>query len=344
MGIDYENINRYENYEYESFIPSFFSSKIKKGNQNSNNKLEVKNKKYSKLDNNSSKNNEQFSNSNISNSRKSTIDIDDIDNDKNKQSDKIKKIFTNPLNSPFFSQKNEEMIYNNDYYLEIHDKDDIRKKYYSKLIYKNIWPQGTKTKTHNSLFIFDWDDTLFPTSFLVNEKIEEISEKKLSEELKLLFSELENIVVNILNYALNKGDVYIITNSSFSWLNYSSDKYFPNLKNILEKIKMISARDEFENIYPGKNKLWKEKAFLKLRNEFNNNLVTNIVCFGDSMIELDAGKTLASQFNNSFYKTIKFKEKPDFEDLIKQLNLINNKIDYIYSIPKNLSITIEQKY
>jgi hypothetical protein len=64
MGIDYENINRYENYEYESFIPSFFSSKIKKANQNSNNKLEVKNKKYSKLDNNSSKNIEQFSKTN----------------------------------------------------------------------------------------------------------------------------------------------------------------------------------------------------------------------------------------------------------------------------------------
>ena len=341
MGINYDNINGYEQYEYEAFMPNFFSPKIEKETKNSNNELGAKNKEYSKLNNN-------IENSNISKSRKSTIDNDDIDNGKNtknKSSDKIKNIFLNPINSPFFSQKREEIIYSNDdYHLEINEKDDIRKKYYSKLIYKNIWSPGIKTKAHNSLFIFDWDDTLFPTSFFINKDKEVFNEENLSEELKKLFSELEEIVVNILNFAINKGDVYIITNSNFSWFSYSSYKYYPNLKNILKKIKIISARDEYEDMYPGENKIWKEKAFLKLGNEINNNLVTNIICFGDSLIELEAGKTLASQLNNSFCKTIKFKENPEFEDLIKQLNLISNQLDYIYSKPKNLSITIEQKY
>ena len=140
------------------------------------------------------------------------------------------------------------------------------------------------------------------------------------------------------------GYVYIITNSNMSWFIYSFDKYFPNLKNLLEKINIISARDEYENIYPGQNKLWKEKAFLNLRNDINTNLVTNIICLGDSVIELEAGKILGSKLNESFVKKIKFKENPEIEDLIKQLNLINDKIGYIYSKPKNLFITIEQKY
>lgn len=71
-------------------------------------------------------------------------------------------------------------------------------------------------------------------------------------------------------------------------------------------------------------------------------MVTNIICFGDSFIELESGKKLSSKLNESFYKAIKFKENPSIEDLIKQLNLIYNKMDYIYSKPKNLSIIIEQ--
>ena len=113
---------------------------------------------------------------------------------------------------------------------------------------------------------------------------------------------------------------------------------------MFEKINIISARDKYEHIYPGENKIWKEKAFLSLKKNININLVTNIICFGDSLIELEAVKLLASKLNESFIKRIKFKKNPEIEDLVKQLNLICNKIGYIYSKAKNLSITIEQKY
>ena len=345
MGIDYENVNSFEKYQYELFIPNFF--KLNKEEEIKDN-LKPINLEYSKMANNSSsKNNTKLKNSNISKSRKSTLDLDEFETDKNKitpkKEDKIKDLFIDPVNSPFFSSKKEINIFNKDeYYLVINEQDIIRKKYYSKLIYKNIWNPGKKTKKHNSLFIFDWDDTLFPTSYLIKQGI--IDQENLPEELNNILNILENNIINILNFAVNKGDVYIITNSNMSWFIYSFDKYFPNLKNLLEKINIISARDEYENIYPGQNKLWKEKAFLNLRNDINTNLVTNIICLGDSVIELEAGKILGSKLNESFVKKIKFKENPEIEDLIKQLNLINDKIGYIYSKPKNLFVTIEQKY
>ena len=59
-------------------------------------------------------------------------------------------------------------------------------------------------------------------------------------------------------------------------------------------------------------------------------------------IELEAGKKLASEIGNCFIKTIKFKEHPEPDDVIKQINLILNKFNYIYLKEKNLSITIEQ--
>ena len=299
------------------------------------------------------KNSTKFKKIKASYSRKNTqVDEEDEDikrdkknfNSKNKNEDQFQSIFSNPINANFYSSKKEINIFNEEeYYLDFNEKEDVRKKYYSKLIYKNIWAPGTKNKKFNSLFIYDWDDTLFPTSFLVDGGL--LNENNLSEELIKLFSILEEIIVNILTFSIEKGDVCIITNSSMGWFKYSSDKYYPNLGYLLEKIKIISARDAYEEIYPGQNKFWKSKAFLDFGKEINkNNLVTNMICLGDSLIELDAAKTLASQLNESFVKTIKFKENPEIEDLIKQLILINNKINYIYSKPKNLSITIEQKY
>ena len=346
MGIDYEEINKYERYQYESFLPIFFPLKTeeKKPKLETSTKLDSE---YSKLRKSSVS---TKSTTPFSQSRKNTIDEEEeMKNSKNnnykpENKDQFKTIFTDKVNSPFFYSKKEIInIFNKEeYYLDINENENIRKKYYSKLIYKKIWAPISKSKKYNSLFIFDWDDTLFPTSFFINEGL--IKYKNiLSEELINLFSILEKIIINILNFAINKGDVYIITNSSIDWFKFSSKKYYPNIKNILDKIKIISARDEYEKIYPGQNKIWKSKAFLSLKKEINNNLVTNIICFGDSIIELEAGKTLAYNLGDSFVKTVKFKENPEIEDLIKQLNLIDDKIDFIYSKAKNLSITIEEK-
>jgi hypothetical protein len=344
MGIDYE-FNNFDKYDYDTFFPNLFESKKEKVITNKLKSKKVTENNAPKMKNLSPSENISEK-PEISKSRKSTLDNDETETDENKllfkQEKEIKNSFIESVNSPFFTSKKELNLINNEYSLVINDEDIIRKSYYSKLIYKNIWTPDKKSKTHNSLFIFDWDDTLFPTTFLINEGI--IEKDNLSEELRNNFNMLEDIIINILNFALSKGDVYIITNSSIVWFKYTFYKYFTNLKNIINKINIISARDEYEDIYPGENKTWKEKAFLSLRKNININLVTNIICFGDSEFELEAGKLLASRINESFVKRIKFKKNPGIEDLIKQLNLISNKIDYIYSRAKNLSITIEQKY
>lgn len=339
MGVDYENISTCQ---YDNFIPFVFSNK-KEENKNILFNKPLEDEEYSKLRKMSSseKVNEG---STISHSRKSTFDVDEELNNVcvQRKNDKLDNIFKNPDNSGFYkSKKDIDIVSDDKLYLNFNEKDDIRKSYYSKLIYKNIWSPGCKSKKHNSLFIFDWDDTLLPTSFILKENL--MIKKNLSEELKCLFSILEEKIIKILNLSINKGNVYIITNSSMSWFIHSSEKFFPNLSSILDKIKIISARDDYENIYPRDSKIWKQKAFNNLVNEIDNNLPTNMICFGDSLNELEAGKNFASHLRDSFVKTIKFKEKPEIEDLTKQLNLIENKFDFIYSKAKNLSIVVEQK-
>jgi hypothetical protein len=284
-------------------------------------------------------------NSIYSHSRRSTLDYEEeVKSDKSclNKNDNLESIFKNPNNSAFFENKKEiNLFLEGEYCLNVNEKENIRKSYYSKLIYKKIWIPGSKSKTHNSLFIYDWDDTFLPTSYLIREDM--VDKIELSDELKYLFFILEEIIINILNLSINKGKVYIITNSSKSWFYFSSGKYFPNLDSILNRIKIISARDEYEDLYPGDTKIWKQKAFLHLKNDINDNLPSNIICFGDSLIEIEAGKIFASHLSDSFLKTVKFKEKPEVEDLIKQLNLIVDKFDFIYSKAKNLSIKVEQR-
>ena len=349
MGIDYENVDKFNYYEYENIIPFTFTSKKEQENKISPRHSQAidSDSEYSKIKKPSTSEDISIQKDpSISHSRKSTFDEEDFKEDKyflsQPKEDKISNIFKEQKNSPFFRNKKEILLKDDDkYFLAFNESEDIRKKYYSKLIYKNIWSPGYKPKTHNSLFIFDWDDTLLPTSYLIKTKL--VDEENLSQELKYIFNILEELVTNILKLAIDKGDVYIITNSSKSWFNFTCDKYFPNLRDLLTKINIISARDEYETIYPGENQIWKKKAFLNLETKINSNLTTNIICFGDSSIEIEAGKIFASQLKNSFIKTVKFKEKPEPEELIKQLNLIVNQFNFIYSKAKNLTIKIEEK-
>ena len=220
--------------------------------------------------------------------------------------------------------------------------NEIRQSYISKLISKNVWNPIVKPKRHNSIIIYDWDDTLLPTSFLTpggcfNEDIK-ISD---TDQDKLL--KLEQSVYTLLNESVEKGNVYIITNAGKGWVEYSAKRFYPSIIEVLSKIKIISARGEYEKLYPGNSRQWKIQAFLTLLNYVDVKLVTNIICIGDSLFEMEAGRILASKFTEAFIKTIKFREAPKLDELIKQLKLVCVQFGSIYSSIKNLTIRVEKK-
>ena len=79
----------------------------------------------------------------------------------------------------------------------------------------------------------------------------------LTENEQKKIETLETSAFNLLNMALTKGDVYIITNAGLSWVEYSANKFYPKIYKILQKIQIISARGEWENTFPGDTKKWK---------------------------------------------------------------------------------------
>ena len=240
-----------------------------------------------------------------------------------------------------------EMDSNSDYQLTYNTADKIRFSYIQKLVSKELYlPKNNNVRNiYNSLIIFDWDDTLFPTSFFAKNGY--FSENTFLAEKEDKFfqriNKLEKAVIDLLNLALSKGDVYIITNAQSGWVEYSSNIFYPNLHKIMDKIKIISARGEWEDIFPNDIKQWKMKSFSNLRNNFDDKLVTNIICLGDSMLEIEAGRFLANCFKEAFIKTVKFKEAPKPDELNKQLILVTNQFNIIHSSIKNLTIRVEKK-
>ncbi len=288
------------------------------------------------------------------------------ENDETKKDDKLNNyIITNNIKTVFVDSKmqekeqndipilnieNSERIENKrsrsstfDYELNFYkNANEIRQSYISKLITKNVWNPNMKPKQHNSIIIYDWDDTLLPTSFLTpNGVFDENMILPESDKEKIL--KIEQSVFLLLTESIEKGNVYIITNAGKGWVEYSANRFYPSIVALLPKIEIISARGEYEKLYPGNSRQWKIQAFLNLLKNVNIKLVTNIICIGDSLFEMEAGRILASKFTEAFIKTIKFREAPKLDELIKQLKLVCLQFGAIYSSIKNLTIRVEKK-
>ena len=120
-------------------------------------------------------------------------------------------------------------ISENEYELKLINRSEkLRKAYINKLISSNAWQPLKKEKTHNTIFIYDWDDTLLCTSYLTpcglfNDEFE------LTKKDKEKLSNIEFYVLKILNFSILKGETFIITNASPGWVEYSCKKFYPEI-------------------------------------------------------------------------------------------------------------------
>ncbi len=202
-------------------------------------------------------------------------------------------------------------------------------------------------RKYNSIIFFDWDDTLLCSSFLMKYSLFENNNETITNQkystIKNLLLKLEEKILKVLSISILLGDTYIITNASEGWVESSAKKYLPNIIKLFKKVKIISARTAYENQFPNDNKLWKLAVFRDIANLYNKNIVTNFICFGDSNIEIDAAVKVSSIFSECYIKTIKLKEDPKIEDMIKQLDLIAKQFNDIHSATRNIFLIVEKK-
>lgn len=121
-----------------------------------------------------------------------------------------------------------------------------------------------------TVIIFDWDDTICPSSFVDQCKVDTFTE--LPIHYQNIFLEIGKCAEKCLEAAAKYGEVILITNSDDGWVHYSAERYVPNLLPVLPKYRIVSARTRYERFYPGQPLCWKAAAFAHEVNEIYSTL------------------------------------------------------------------------
>ena len=207
----------------------------------------------------------------------------------------------------------------------------LRNSYITELIKSKKFSKKNLKPTFNNVFIFDWDDTLFPTSDLMetqrknlsdrsmmhikDKKINQDKEKNkrksssnislLQETDKLLLVKIEFNVLRILTYAIeNNADIYILSGADREWIMSSARRYFKSVYKLIksnpDKIKLVYIKDYEEE----EERSSKKKAIMTLLQKY--------LC--DSIED--------SSESNDF--NIKKKQNEKVENVNKTENIFNN--------------------
>lgn len=188
---------------------------------------------------------------------------------------------------------------------------------------------------NKALIIFDWDDTLFPTSWLLNNGISLTNMLNIKKFI-VYFKELDSIVSKLLIRSLKMGKVIIITNANKDWIKIS--KYVvPETSKIIDRfIPVISARDLYQQMVD----IAKWKTFA-----FNNNIgnytqwAKHIISVGDDEYEYNALISLKQYIPyGKILKVIKLIKHPTFDQLIEQLETLRNSLNDICKTRNHLDI------
>ena len=172
-----------------------------------------------------------------------------------------------------------------------------------------------------------------------------LNEGKLELNDRNVIKNLDVLVSNLLSKSLQIGHVFLITNGAPGWVELSSSKFYPKTSIVLTRVKIISARGLCEKKLPGDMRQWKIKAFKYALDslQIKKNIPTNILCFGDSNIEIEASYNVKDYFCNAYLKTIKFKESPSHIELEKELKIIYTQFNSFLTNYKNISIKVARK-
>lgn len=178
--------------------------------------------------------------------------------------------------------------------------------------------------------VFDFDDTLFPTT-------EYNSNKNIDYEL--LTNSINDLLQGVL---IRSNKVFIITNASIEWIQICCEK----MKNVdFSKIIIKSTIQEAMNTGPASE--WKKNMFEKFLSEYfiheTPNTIQELVCFGDTLYDRYASDNMKKLFPHSIVKNFKFQEKPTFFDLIGQQSLVKQFLNHIYDFKINMDKTLTKK-
>ncbi len=201
---------------------------------------------------------------------------------------------------------------------------------------------------YNSLIVWDVDDTVVPTSWIVKNKID-INNPTYRKKYIRLFKELDELLsklfTKILKYKNTK--IVFVTNATQMWVHIWLEILQKTKETVKQKIEIISARDLYKNKFPSDGFKWKRLTFKNLvMNYFMNKKGNqNIISIGDAPYEHQATVNLYKKFKNKIrlLKPIKMIQSPDYDEILDQLRVLYNNFNAIYTSKRHLDIALTDK-
>jgi hypothetical protein len=205
--------------------------------------------------------------------------------------------------------------------------------------------EDSRFSTDQTLLIFDWDDTILPSTWIQKQGLKLDDSSKVTEEQCEQLATVAQVAIRTLRAAKRYGTVVLVTNAERGWIELSCRKFMPSLCPLLESIKIVSARALYEKPGVTLPSQWKSHAFRSEITEFYKSLEPdrskNIISFGDAMHERLAVFQVTSDMSNCNTKSFKFMEQPQLEQVRKEHELIYWCLKHIVSHEGTLDLQVQ---
>lgn len=232
---------------------------------------------------------------------------------------------------------------------------------------KNSVPQNVQeekitplTKKQN-ITIFDFDDTLFPSSFLQIKKIVDkdlnwprFPENKIISYLGM-FTILDQEIVSLLKKAQNAGQVFIVTGATLDWVKIGTSIILPRTYSFIfsltnnqkNNIQVYSVPDYFDNDSCSCTEFWCSSSQKCDKGTLIHEIIKsrsnlNLIAIGDRDSDRTAISESIQNFSKSWVKSIKFLEQPDLNQLIKEIQIVSSVYTHILSQPVSLEMDLSR--
>lgn len=196
-----------------------------------------------------------------------------------------------------------------------------------------------------TVFIFDWDDTLLPSSWISQKGLTLESAESEVSLWRMKLAQTAMWAEQTLFTARTLGQVIIVTNAESGWIDLSCSKFLPGLREMLNCFPIVSARSMYESAWCNTPFLWKEAAFMhELQRHFRmESKRWNVISVGDSTHEREALLAVCSRLRKMYHvttKSLKLLESPAVEELHSQHELMSKCLAAVARHKGNLDLCV----
>jgi len=206
--------------------------------------------------------------------------------------------------------------------------------------------EGFGLPREGTLLIFDWDDTVLPSTWIRENGLRLDEESEPTVEQRASLDAVAEAAAATLRLAKRHGQTVLVTNAERGWIELSCKKFMPSLLTTLEGIKLVSARSTYEERGVTSPFEWKFLAFEVEISEFSAGSAAavyrkNIISFGDSAHEREALIRATQHMPECYTKSLKFVERPEVDQLLTEHKLLGGCFSYVVRHDGNLDLCIQ---